>query len=144
MIKFEYINEKIAEISLPKRATAGSSGYDFFSPARYEVKKGQTVLIETNVRFICDNPNYWLMLMPRSGLGFKYGMRLLNTVGNIDSDYWHADNKGHIMAKITAEEDFVIEKGDRFMQGVIVPCLFTDDDNASGIRKGGLGSTGLN
>lgn len=143
MIKFEYVNEKTADVSLPRRATSGSSGYDFYCPRRVEVKKGQTVLVETNVRFICDNPNYWLMLMPRSGLGFKYGMRLLNTIGNVDSDYWQADNKGHIMAKIAADEDFVIEKGDRFMQGVIVPCLFVDDDMTDGRRTGGLGSTGL-
>lgn len=135
-----FANVKGYEVDLPKRATTGSSGYDFYSPQRYEVKAGETIVVETGVRFITDEP-VWLMCMPRSGYGFKYGMRLYNTIGNIDSDYWRSDNEGHIMAKITAEKDFVIEKGDRFMQGVILPYLVADGDNANGNRNGGFGST---
>ena len=143
MIKFEHISCYNNEIvQLPTRATKGSSGYDFYAPERYEIHAGEQVLIPTGIRFITDE-QVWLMCMPRSGLGFKYGMRLLNTVGNIDSDYWHSDNEGHIMAKITADKDFVIEKGDRFMQGVILPYLVTNNDSANGERNGGFGSTGI-
>lgn len=141
MIKFDYVsgyNEEI--VSLPTRATKGSSGYDFYSPERYEIRAGEPIVIRTGIRFITDE-SVWLMCMPRSGLGFKYGMRLYNTIGNIDSDYWHSDNEGHIMAKIVADRDFVIEKGDRFMQGVIVPYLVTDNDSAKLDRNGGFGST---
>lgn len=141
MIKFDYVsNFNDTIVQLPNRATQGSSGYDFYAPQRYEVHAGEPIIIQTGIRFITDE-RVWLMCMPRSGLGFKYGMRLFNTIGNIDSDYWHSDNEGHIMAKIIAEKDFVIEKGDRFMQGVILPYLITDDDNASGSRNGGFGST---
>ena len=38
-----------------------------------------------------------LLLMPRSSLGFKYGIRLSNTVGVIDADYADSDNEGHII-----------------------------------------------
>ena len=141
MIKFDYVSNFDENIvQLPKRATGGSSGYDFYAPQRYEVHAGEPIVIQTGIRFITDE-QIWLMCMPRSGLGFKYGMRLFNTIGNIDSDYWHSDNEGHIMAKIIADKDFVIEKGDRFMQGVILPYIITDDDNASGNRNGGFGST---
>ena len=141
MIKFDYVsNFNDTIVQLPNRATKGSSGYDFYAPQRYEVHAGEPIIIQTGIRFITDE-RVWLMCMPRSGLGFKYGMRLFNTIGNIDSDYWHSDNEGHIMAKIIAEKDFVIEKGDRFMQGVILPYVITDDDNASGNRNGGFGST---
>ncbi len=141
MIKFDYVsNFNSSIVQLPTRATRGSSGYDFYAPQRYEVHAGESIIIQTGIRFITDE-QVWLMCMPRSGLGFKYGMRLYNTVGNIDSDYWRSDNEGHIMAKIVAEKDFVIEKGDRFMQGVILPYFITDDDNASGNRNGGFGST---
>lgn len=141
MIKFDYVsNFNDSIVQLPNRATQGSSGYDFYAPQRYEVHAGESIIIQTGIRFITDE-RVWLMCMPRSGLGFKYGMRLFNTIGNIDSDYWHSDNEGHIMAKIIAEKDFVIEKGDRFMQGVILPYFITDDDNASGSRNGGFGST---
>lgn len=141
MIKFDYVsNCSNWDFQLPTRATLGSSGYDFYAPQRYEVRAGETIVIQTGVRFITDEP-VWLMCMPRSGYGFKYGMRLYNTIGNIDSDYWHSDNEGHIMAKITADKDFVIEKGDRFMQGVILPYLVADNDSATGDRNGGFGST---
>lgn len=142
MINFDYVkDDELVEFSLPTRATVGASGYDFYAPEEYHIKKGEFTTIETGVRFITDE-KVWLMCIPRSGFGFKYGMRLINTIGNIDSDYWHSDNKGHIVAKITAEVDFVIHKGERFMQGVIVPYYTTDDDCASGLRNGGFGSTG--
>ena len=38
--------EKIYEgIRLPRRATAGSAGYDFFSPADFTIKPGETIKI---------------------------------------------------------------------------------------------------
>lgn len=142
MIKFDYISNVEHDFNLPMRATGGASGYDFCAPEDVVIKAGEWVVIPTHVRWICDDRTKWLMLMPRSGYGFKYRFRLANTVGNIDSDYWHSDNEGHIMAKVTADVDMVIKKGDRFMQGVICSCAFTDDDCAEGERNGGFGSTG--
>ena len=86
-----------------------------------------------------------LKCYPRSGLGFKYRMQLDNTVGIIDSDYYNADNEGHIMAKITndTKEDKImeIENGKGFMQGIFVEYGITEDDDANGIRTGGFGHT---
>ena len=42
---------------------------------------------------------WFLGIYPRSGQGFKYGIKLANTVGIIDSDYYHSDNEGHIFIK---------------------------------------------
>ena len=89
--------------------------------------------------------NLVLMIFPRSGLGFKYRLQLNNTVGIIDSDYFHSDNEGHIFIKITNDtnEDKVIDvkKGQGFAQGIIMQYFLTDDDDASAIRNGGFGST---
>ena len=86
-----------------------------------------------------------LKLYPRSGLGFKYRLQLNNTVGIIDSDYFHSDNEGHIFAKITndSNEDKVmrLELGDGFMQGIFVEYGITVDDEVTEIRNGGFGST---
>ena len=73
------------EIALPKRATAGSAGYDFVSPVEVTVEPGETALIPTGIRAEMD-PGWVLLLFPRSSLGFKYSLRLANTVGVIDSD----------------------------------------------------------
>lgn len=141
MKRFDFVSGYDAATKLPTRATAGSSGYDFYSPADYEIKAGEPIIIPTGIRFITDE-QVWLMCMPRSGLGFKYGVRLANTIGNIDSDYWISPNEGHIMLKIIADTDFSIKKGDRIAQGVILPYLLADDDiSTTAIRQGGFGST---
>ena len=87
-----------------------------------------------------------LTCYPRSGLGFKYGVSLANTVGIIDSDYYYADNEGHIWVKlvnqsIISEECIVIPKGTAFMQGIFLPYGVTEDDNVTEQRTGGFGST---
>ncbi|MCR5432036.1 MAG: deoxyuridine 5'-triphosphate nucleotidohydrolase [Lachnospiraceae bacterium] len=130
-------------IVLPIRATRGSAGYDFFAPVRIELAPGQSVSVPTGIRAKIGE-GWVLMLYPRSGLGFKFGMRLCNTVGVIDSDYYDSENEGHIIAKITngsSDKTLVIESGKGFMQGVFMPYGITVDDEADGIRVGGFGST---
>ena len=81
----ENIREIYDGIKLPKRATTGSAGYDYYSPIDLTLKPGETVKIPTGIR--CRMENGWvLMNYPRSGLGFKYRLQLNNTVGVIDSD----------------------------------------------------------
>ncbi len=133
-------------IKLPQRSTKGSAGYDFFAPHGFFCHKDTAIQVPTGIRCEMD-ANYVLMLFPRSGLGFKYGMHMTNTVGIIDSDYFGADNEGHIMGKFTLENlvngepTVYIEEGQAFMQGVFVKFGVTNDDAADGVRKGGFGST---
>ncbi|MDE6047754.1 MAG: hypothetical protein K2F56_03900, partial [Anaeroplasmataceae bacterium] len=71
------------QLKLPKRATKGSAGYDFYAPFDITLNPGQTIKIPTGIR-VSMEPNYVLKLYPRSGLGFKYRLQLNNTVGIID------------------------------------------------------------
>lgn len=132
------------QIQLPKRATKGSAGYDFFTPVAIELKPGQTIKIPTGIRVEMEE-NWVLKLYPRSGLGFKYRLQLNNTVGIIDSDYFYSDNEGHIFAKITndSNEDKTVslEASEGFMQGIFIEYGITFDDDATQIRNGGFGST---
>ncbi len=131
-------------IKLPRRATVGSAGYDFFAPFNITIKPGETFKMSTGIRAIIDE-GWVLQCFPRSGLGFKYRMQLDNTVGIIDSDYSNSDNEGHIMAKFTndSRESKVIfvPSGAGYMQGLFIPFGITVDDDADGIRNGGFGST---
>ena len=128
-------------IQLPGRATGGSAGYDFHMPFPASFITVSPVMIPTGIRVILK-PNQFLMCVPRSGLGFKYGMGLINTVGIIDSDYSNSDNEGHIMAKVTTEVPFKLDTGDRFMQGIIMNYAVIDDDRPTKReRNGGFGST---
>ena len=131
-------------IILPKRATSGSAGYDFYSPIDITLKPGQTIKIPTGIRAKM-NEDWVLMLFPRSGLGFKFRLQLNNTVGIIDSDYYYSDNEGHIFAKITNDSNenktVEIKSGTGFIQGLFVPFGITEDDDTDRIRNGGFGST---
>ena len=136
------IKDAYYPIELPQRATKGSAGYDFYSPLSFVLEPGETIKIPTGIR--CGMNDDWvLMLFPRSGLGFKYRVRLENTVGIIDSDYFYSDNEGHIMVKITNEgnKTMKVAKGDGFCQGIFLPYGITEDDKAEGTRNGGFGST---
>lgn len=126
---------------MPRRATSGSAGYDFYLP--YDVCLTQTPqVIHTGI--CCDMDPGWVLLMfPRSGLAFKYGVRLSNSVGVIDEDYIHADNEGHIAARIyAADKPVSLKAGDRFMQGILLPYGIAFGDRADEHRHGGMGSTG--
>ena len=132
------------KIELPTRSTKGSAGYDFKSPIDLIFPPSKTNKIPTGIRVKMED-NYVMMCFPRSGLGFKYRMFLDNTVGIIDSDYYYSDNEGHIFIKMTNGnfdgKTVNIRQGDAFAQGVFLQYGITEDDEADGIRNGGLGST---
>ena len=137
--------EKVYEaICLPKRATAGSAGYDFFAPADIVLNPGETAKIPTGVRVWMEQ-DWVLKCYPRSGLGFKYRLQLNNTVGIIDSDYYNSDNEGHIFCKITndtnEDKTVSVNKGTGFCQGIFVEYGITFDDDVTDERNGGFGST---
>lgn len=133
------------KIKLPKRATSGSAGYDFFSTLDIELKPGETIKIPTGIRAKIDD-GWVLKIYPRSGLGFKYRLQLNNTVGIIDSDYYNSDNEGHIFIKVTNDSNegkvLTLEQGNGFAQGIFLEYGITYDDDVSDIRNGGFGSTG--
>lgn len=131
-------------VKLPVRATAGSAGYDFFSPLTFSLAPGETIKIPTGIR-VKIAPGWVLQCYPRSGLGFKYRLQLNNTVGIIDSDYYESDNEGHIFAKLTNDskenKTMTIAVGQGFMQGIFMPFGITEDDDVTAVRNGGFGST---
>lgn len=133
-----------SQIKLPKRATVGSAGYDFYAPFDITLKPGETIKIPTGIRsYILEG--YVLEIYPRSGLGFKYRLQLNNTVGIIDSDYYNSKNEGHIFIKITNDSNenktVVVAQGEGFAQGIFKEFFVTFDDETNGIRDGGFGST---
>ena len=153
------------DVSLPKKATAGSACFDFESYLiegqelkakdclfkQNIVKDGKVIiaplgrmLIPTGL--IADIPqNHSLRIHPRSGLAFKMGLALANQEGIIDDDY-----KEEIFIAIInlSGEHQTITNHMRIAQGELVahqmyriietsnkPARTTD-------RSGGFGSTG--
>ncbi len=141
--QFKINNGKNYEhIVLPKRATEGSAGYDFFSSCDIEINPKSDYLVPTGIRARMEN-GWVLCIFPRSGLGFKYGLSLKNTVGIIDADYYFSDNEGHIMIKLhnNSSETVFIPQGKAIAQGIFLPFGITEDDEVHEKRTGGFGST---
>ena len=159
------------DIKLPIRSTEFSGGYDFFIPFNAVLQTDSALLIPTGIRCKFEQKDFTLDIVPRSGLGFKHGVYLANTIGIIDSDYYDSENEGHIMVKLEMPSDRVpnpmvsvdtsndyeyilaglsfpkdenlkLNKGDRFVQGIFHQYGITTDDQATGKRSGGFGSTG--
>ena len=143
-IETEEIKRIYEGIRLPARATAGSAGYDFYTPVSIVLHPGKTVKIPTGIRVEMQE-NWVLKCYPRSGLGFKYRLQLNNTVGIIDSDYFYSDNEGHMFMKLTndSKEGKTLEVGqsEGMVQGIFMQYGITEDDDADGVRNGGFGST---
>lgn len=142
--EIERIKEIYNKIELPIRKTTMSAGYDFSCPETFNIKEGESVNIPTGIRCYMDY-GWVLCEFPRSGMGFKYGIHMANTVGIIDGDYVNSDNEGHIFIKVVNDsslaKDITIEQGDGFCQGIFLPYGITVDDNVTEIRNGGFGST---
>ena len=144
----QYSEEELRNIydslKLPKRATTGSAGYDFYAPVDVTMKPGEIVKIPTGIRVEMEE-GWVLKCYPRSGLGFKFRLQLNNTVGIIDSDYFNAKNGGHIFVKMTNQNrqgrNLSVAAGEGFAQGIFLPFGITQDDDADGCREGGFGST---
>lgn len=140
----QIITEIYNNIKLPQRATSGSAGYDFYAPVDILLPPTTTIKIPTGIRVTMED-GWVLKCYPRSGLGFKYRAQLNNTVAIIDSDYYYSDNQGHIFAKMTNDTNeaktFDIRAGEGFMQGIFVEYGITVDDDCTGVRNGGFGST---
>ncbi|MBR6954030.1 MAG: deoxyuridine 5'-triphosphate nucleotidohydrolase [Clostridia bacterium] len=133
----------VEEIPLPRRATRGSAGYDFICPVEAEILPDQTVTIPTGLRAFIQ-PGWVLICCPRSSMGRKWGMRLANTIGVVDSDYVNADNEGHMLLMVVngGDKPFVLHPGDRFCQGLFLPFGLAEEEEVTAERHGGYGSTG--
>lgn len=140
---FELISTETDTDLLPKRETAGAAGYDLKASAAVTIAPGETALVKTGVKAYMQDGEV-LFLYDRSSNYKKKGIVLVNSVGVIDKDYYNnPGNEGVIMAQFKNVRDtpVTIPYGERVVQGVFVNALFTDDDNATGARVGGFGST---
>lgn len=142
---FNEIGAFYSSLKEPKRATSGSAGYDFCLPYDIKLHPGEGITIPTGFK-VKLTEGWMLGIYPRSGLGFKYRVRLANTIGVIDTDYYNNEgNEGHIMIAFdNGYKTFELKAGDRFAQGIFQLYGITENDEVvNKVRSGGMGSTGV-
>ena len=141
---FELVSSYTDETLLPKRETAHAAGYDLKVAERVVIEPGEIVLVPTGVKAYMQAGEV-LYLYDRSSNPRKKGLVLSNSVGVIDGDYYgNPANEGQIFAQMQniTDQSVTLEVGERIVQGVFVPYLLVDGDEATGVRTGGFGSTG--
>lgn len=130
----------------PGYATPGSAGLDLRAciDERTEIHPGETLLIPSGIAIHLADPGFAAVVLPRSGLGHKYGIVLGNLVGLIDSDY-----QGQIMVSVwnRGQTIFALEPLERIAQLVIVPVIQASFNVVSDFQQSqrgeqGFGSTG--
>lgn len=132
---------------LPSYATKGSSGLDLYASIddALILMPGHRLTVPTGI--IVEIPDgYEGQIRPRSGLAVKHGISVLNTPGTIDSDY-----RGEIKVILInlGKEKFVVKRGDRIAQLVIVPVVKVELEEVEDVDFntergiGGFGSTGI-
>lgn len=125
---------------LPERAHEADAGYDIKSPIKTRLYAGQSVSIDTGVHVQIPK-GYAGFLKSKSGLNVKHD---IVGEGVIDSGY-----TGSIRAKLYnhGEESYMIEKGDKISQLVILPIETPEIELVNDLKDtergdNGFGSTG--
>lgn len=146
-IELKILDSRVGEsIPLPHYATGGSAGLDMRAciDESLTVAPGETVLVPTGFAIHIGDSRLAAVLLPRSGLGHKYGLVLGNLTGLIDSDY---QGQVFISCWNRSSKPYVIEAGERIAQMVFVPVeqvrfevvqAFDDSERGSG----GFGHSG--
>ncbi|MGL6229355.1 MAG: dUTP diphosphatase [Culicoidibacterales bacterium] len=148
VIKLAHYN---TAIELPNFATDGSGAIDLRAMIAEDItlEVGEDIVIPTGLKMNMTNAYPFRvagLVLPRSGLGFKFYTRLANTVGLIDQDY-----QGEIMIKMRNEgtAPFKIERFDRIAQMMFVPVFtptfveVSEFTEKTARGEGGFGSTGV-
>ena len=144
MIKVKIKQMKDGRHPLPKYATKGSAGMDFYAylerPAT--INPGARSLIPLGVG-VAIPEGYELQLRPRSGLALNKGITLNNAPGTIDCDY-----RGELGAIIInhSKDVVVIEDGTKICQGVFNKFEEAEFEEVTSLDEtergsGGYGST---
>ncbi len=133
-------------INIPVRKTARAAGYDIEAAEDIIIPKYEPgikpTLIPTGLKAYCEEDECFLLLNRSSGP--KKGFLMANSVGLIDSDYYgNPDNDGHFYFSYfnCSDHDIEVKKGDVIGQVVFTKFLTVENDNATGDRQGGFGST---
>lgn len=125
---------------MPERAHEADAGYDLRSPIRDRLYAGEALTIDTGVH-VAIPFGHAGFLKSKSGLNVKHD---IVGEGVIDSGY-----TGSIRVKLYnhGAESYMIEKGDKISQLVILPIYTPDLELVTDLDEtergdGGFGSTG--
>lgn len=127
---------------LPTRGTIDSAGLDIYCPFNITVHADSQKRIPLGIAVEIPKGHMGL-LVPRSSMS-KTPLRCANSVGVIDADY---RGELSIAYENISCSDYMIFRGDRIAQLIIIPIAIVDVEEAQTLSEtergdGGYGSTG--
>jgi dUTP pyrophosphatase len=130
-------------VSLPKYETTGAAGFDLAASVDMTVQPGQVTLVPTGL-VIAVPAGHVLGIFARSSTPLKRGLMVANGVGLVDSDYCGPRDEIKIEVYNFTQQPVAVAKGDRLAQGVIMPFVRAEwqEAGATAPSRGGFGSTG--
>lgn len=140
-IRFKKLDDKAV---MPSRSSDGAAGWDLFCVGGCPCVVNQPTVFGTGLAVEIPK-GYAMLILSRSGHGFKHSTRLSNCVGLIDSDY-----RGEIKVRMVRDADIpeflMVYPGDRIAQAIILPIpeIEWEEGELGETRRGegGFGSTG--
>lgn len=141
-----YIKRLSEKAILPQYMSAGAAAMDVCACLDEDLvlAPGARVLVSTGFAIAAPQGTVAL-LFARSGLAFKSGIALANSVGVIDSDY-----RGEVKVALVNNSDtaFTVTHGMRIAQLAVLPFLAlpleqVEDLDSTDRAGGGFGSTGV-
>lgn len=130
---------------IPVRGSEDAAGYDLYADNQepIDIAPGGTVKIGTGIAMAIPSGMYGI-LVPRSGMATKRGLRPANTPGTIDADY-----RGEIIVALHNDSNEIqtIEPGERIAQLIFSTYFVFDFEEVDDLSEttrgtGGFGSTG--
>lgn len=132
------------ELPLPQYAHAGDAGADLVAAADVELPPGERAVVPTGMAIALPD-GYAAFIHPRSGLGAKLGVTIINAPGTVDAGY-----RGEIRVTLLNTDPRAtvrLRRGDRIAQMVVQRvehAVFHEVTELPGSARGtgGFGSTG--
>lgn len=138
-VKIVRVKRLHEDAKIPELGSLYAAGADVSSTDAVTILPGDSAVVGTGLAF--DIPEgYMIEAVGRSGLGFKFGIRLANCVGIVDEDY-----KGEVKFKLVNDGNapFRVEVGDRIGQILLREYTQMQFEEVSELSESARGSNGF-
>ncbi len=131
------------DVPIPEYKTPGAVAFDLAVIESKPIEPGQTVFFETGL--VIRVPEGHALILASRSSNAKKQISLANGIGIIDQDYCGPNDQLHLAIRNFGEKTYLVEKGERIAQGLIVPIAraeFRILEQLETSDRGGFGTTG--
>jgi dUTP pyrophosphatase len=132
------------DAEIPEYKTPGACAFDLALVEDAVIAPGEVARLRTGLVF-CVPPGHALLVASRSSMPKKTGLIIPHGFGLIDEDYCGPEDELLLQVQNPTDAPVSVKKGDRLMQGLIVPIARAAFETVASLEtpsRGGFGTTG--